>query len=491
MADEMDDTLERETAVPADSADEQASPAQGDAPEAEEPTARMPIATEPLPSPVEAPRPSAPAPTAEAPRLRDVGATFMGWARGRAGALRTVALPRRALFVLAAAVCAFALAFVAVRSLGMLRMPPDDQVIADAQARLAAPSRTASPYERDEPLVLQTVEIVGRQPSGTRRDACDVAVEAVFSSPGLESRADATLTYVRGDDGWTCTAASLGKASHRALAGVGTDQVLAHIEDLWHAADAASHDDAAESLASLYRDADIEVESEVFDEEEQSEFLRLHCVSTGSFVSYECDLAARFRFAEASGAWELASATASDGARTLGFGPLVGTWQGTFASQDAASGKCLAAGGTPLVVTIEQATLVGPDDARIAGTVTGVAHLHQDLASDTDAAEGDRPLEGVPFEGTLSSGDVELDVISLLAGNSPKHDEAGIVFDCVLQDLPEGKVALRLAFGRADDPDAASATLTSTHVYQDLLLMVIPYPREARFVDRFALTKIS
>ncbi len=169
----------------------------------------------------------------------------------------------------------------------------------------------------------------------------------------------------------------------------------------------------------------------------------------------------------------------------------MGTWQGTFTSQASSSAKCLAAKQTGLVVTVEKATLAQDGDAIIEGKLSGVAHLHPDLDKNADSTEGDETLENVPFAGRISTGGVTQDVIGLLAGNNPKKDVAGIVFECTTQEMSQGKVSLTLTFGTSSKPDAASATLVSTHSYQDTFLLLLPYQRDARFADTFTLEKID
>ena len=452
-------------------------------------TTPMPAATAPLPHVVDAPEPDDPSPEevpADAPRLSDVGATFASWVRGRADALGALLASHRLAAALAALACVGAILGIVLWGIDAARVPTDEQVADDARARLAAPSYTVGDYAIDDPLVLTNVEVGTKRASSSRRDACDVTVLATFENGGMETRADAQLTYVREGSDWNCTAATVGKPSHRATAGVSQQKVLDNVSALLQAAD---HGEDGESLAALYRNARVEVVSDNFDEERQTDSLILHCASTGTFVNYECDLTVHFRFAAASGAWELVEALVSDGADDLGFAPLVGTWQGTFVSQQATEGKCLAARETGLTVVVSDAHATDDGDAVIEGTVSGVAHLHTDLASDATQTEGDLVLDAVPFTGSLSAGDVEQDIIGLLAGNDPKRDVAGIVFDCTTQDVAGGNVTLTLQFGLADAPDAATATLTSTHAYEDTILLVLPYQREARFVDSFTLAK--
>jgi hypothetical protein len=331
------------------------------------------------------------------------------------------------------------------------------------------------------------VEIADKRPSENRSDGCTVSLTVSFANADIETRADAQLDYVRQDDGFTCTAATVGAASHRALRAVSEQAVLGNIGELLQAAEP---DDGRTSLSRIYRDAQVEVSSSDFDDVAQTCSYVLHLESAGAFVAYECDLTAHFRFAAASGAWELADATVSEGAKDLGLHPLVGTWQGNFASQESASGRCLAARDAGLVVKVSEATPT-ENGATIAGTVSGVAHLHEPLEADADASEGDLTMEDIPFSGTLSTGDVELDVIALLAGNQPKREDAGLVFNCVTQDVTGGTVALTLTFGMASAPDAATATLTCTHPYQDTILLLLPVQSEARWVDHFTLEKVG
>lgn len=420
------------------------------------------------------------------PSLLDVGATFVDWLRGRLHALGSFAGTHKLAIALVALCVAGAAAGLAYWTIDSSRMPSDEQVSVDASSRLAAPNYTAGEFAVDDPLVLTGVEIGQKSASNTRRDACTVDVVANFANAGMETRADARLTYVREGDGWTCTAASIESASHRATAGVDRQKVADQAAKLLAAAD---HDDSPESLSSLYHNASVEVTGGEFDEEEQVDIVELHCASTGSFVRYECDLIAHFRFAAASGAWELAGVTVSDGARDLSLQPLVGTWQGSFERQDSTGAKCLAAREQGLVVTVTEASLVDGGDAVIRGTVSGVAHLHAEPARDADTLDGDVILQDTAFTGRLSEGEVDLDAIDLLAGNNPKRDEAGLVFTCTTPDVADGQVTLTLTFGQASAPDAATATLTSVYAYEDMFLMLIPYPREARYVDHFALAK--
>ena len=379
------------------------------------------------------------------PSIGDVGATFVDWLRGRAQAARSFAATHKWTFALAALCVVAAIAGIAYWNARASRMPSDEQIRVDASSRLAAPSYTQSDYAIDEPLALTGIEVEQKSLSDTRRDACVVDVVATFANAGMETRADARLTYVREGDVWTCSAASMERASHHAVAGVDQQKVVEHVGALLAAAD---QDEASESLSSLYHNAAVEVTSEEFDEEEQVDTVVLHCASTGTFVRYECDLTAHFRFAP-------------------------------------------AAGASGLTVTVTEAQLTDNGGASIKGTLSGVAHMHANLAKDADTTDGDLVLQDTAFTGSLSSGEVDLDVIDLLAGNNPKRDDAGLVFTCTTPDVAAGEVTLTLTFGQSNAPDAATATLTSKHAYDDTILLLIPYQREARFTDHFTLEKVG
>ena len=407
------------------------------------------------------------------PKLRDVNRDFARWLRNRAGAAGTyLSTHAKLVGLVALALVAFVLGVVLL-GMNASKMPTDAQIAADARSMLTAPTYTAGDFAEARELALNLVEVESKQHSNTRDDACDVYVTATFSNDSVETQANATLTYVREGDTWTCTAANTGNASHRALAGVSEQRVLAAIDTLLEEAD--NPDDERPSLVSLYNGANVQVVDSALAEDGQQENMTLHCQSTGAFVCYECELLAHFKFAPASGAWELASVQVSDGAKDLGFSPLVGTWTGTFRSQEADGGKCLSAREGGLTVEVTRATSAEDGGASIEGTLSGTAHLHPALTEDADATDGDLQLDAVPFTGALQTGD--------------GSGEGGIVFVCTTQDTVGGSVSLLLSFGSSKAPDSATATLVSKHSYQDTFAWIIPFMREARFTDTFTLEK--
>ena len=431
-------------------------------------TQPMPEATAPLPGPAPAAESAAskPAISIDAPSLQDVGRTTTAWLKGRAQAAGAFLSTHRLVAIGVALACVAAALAITLLGLRNSTMPSDEQIRSDALAHLGAPAHTMGSFDLDEPLVLQAVDIAGKHPSKNRNDGCTVDVVATFANAAMETRADAQLTYVREGDDWACSAGTVGSASHRATAAIDQQLILDHLDELLQAADPG--EDGRSSLSSLYRTATTEVSDAYFDEESQTCEYALHLTSSGTFVAYECDLVASFRFAAASGAWELANATASRGAKDLGLSPLEGTWKGTFVKQSAVDGRCLAARDGGLVVKIAKAAMTD-EGATIEGTVSGVAHMHAELDADSDATDGDQQLDSVPFVGT-SSGE-------------------GLVFSCTTQDIAGGTVTLTLTFGTPEAPDDASAALESAYTYDSTLLFVIPYPRTDRFADVFTLEK--
>ncbi|MBP3894007.1 MAG: hypothetical protein J6D34_08210 [Atopobiaceae bacterium] len=448
-------------------------------------TIPMPSVTAPMPQASEAPEPQTEMPGAspDNPTLADVGTTFARWLRNWTRDVRDRATHHHMATIAIGLVCVAIVATFVLLSMDARQTPPNDLITEDAFAQLQTPEHAQSPFLPDEPLELRSVEVVDKQPSKTRKDACDVEVVATFDNDHLETRAEGRLTYVREGGDWSCAASSIDKVSHYAKTGVDTGLTIENAEALLQAADT---DDGRESLASLYRNATLTVTDESFSEEKQVEDLVIHCMSNGTFVNYSCDLAAHFRFAPTSGAWELAGASVSEGAKDLGFDPLVGTWRGTFVSQSSTQAKCLAAQEPGLTIDITQASMTQDGGAVIEGAVSGIAHMHQDLRKDVDSTDGDLALEAAPFSGHLvTQGDQSDPVSWLLEEDAP----AGIVFECDLQDVANGSMGLTLELGSATAPDAATATLTSTHRYESTVLLIVPYTREAIFADTFTLQK--
>ena len=429
----------------------------------EEPTQVQVLPTQQIPAaeaPIEQAQP-------EDASLQDVASTMGSYARGRvARALAT--FEARTTRVLPAMFLGISAAlFLVFFSLRMADMPQDSLFFHDAEDHLATPTYSGGAYGLDAPLVQDSLEVTDRHKELSSPSECLVNVVVTYHNDAVEALREAELTYVRRGGEWVCIAAEpAGAASYKATAGPVERKVLSSVTGILQKAESSLPEGAGSStLPALYAGADASVTSMAFDEEGQTATAALHLARSSTFTSYECDVQATLAFRASNGQWELTDASASADAKEISLAPLVGTWQGSFLGQESTMAKCFGASNQGLRVTVESVK-----GERIFGTLDGLAHYHADSSDNADATEGDTLLEGVRFQGLL------------------QDDAEGIRFVCSTPESAEGSVVLYLAFGAADDPTAASATLTTTHTYTATFLL-IPYQRDATFSDTFVLTR--
>lgn len=215
----------------------------------------------------------------------------------------------------------------------------------------------------------------------------------------------------------------------------------------------------------------------MFDPEAQTDTVTIRCETGGTFWSYGCDITATFAFRPANGTWELADATASTRAKTRGYSPIVGTWIGSFRSQTSSGTNCYGAKAAPfeLVITRAWSTDSG---SKIEGTLTGLSHFHAPSEEAAEQLEGDETFEEVPFTGRLVAGDGAL-------------EGAELTFVCELPDSPGGSMALVIGSGTTNDPTEVVALVSSTHTYEETLLLVIPYDETVTYTDTYVLQKTA
>ena len=157
--------------------------------------------------------------------------------------------------------------------------------------------------------------------------------------------------------------------------------------------------------------------------------------------------------------------------------PLIGTWKGTFKSQDVSAGaKCLAGGRTPLTIIITSWEDTG-SGARIHGTISGVAHYHRSPAKDQNSTEGDAPLKDVPFSATLYE-----------PTNVQLASEA--TFIATLPEDVGGTVSITLVFGTSEDGSSVIATVATEHPFEDTFIL-IPYQNKVIFADSYELVLVN
>ena len=382
-----------------------------------------------------------------------------------------------------------ALALIAVAAVALLCVAlshafavPDGGVVAeDARSLLTAPAYSSGTFGVDTTLVTQEVDVrsVSRSQSAPEGVSPQfgasgyAAADVVVSYAGQSVRADrgATLAYALVDGSWSLLPGTANEGiSWHATSGVDQQKVLRNVHLLLERLD----DQAGEKdqrLADLYADASVSLESETFNEGEQTDTLEIACTKSEPFSSYTCLLTAVFSFGQADGQWQVSEVRVEEGARSRDLSALLGTWQGTFQRQETDGSKCLAGRAGGLLVTIDAASATDRS-GTIGGTVSGLAHYHASPERDSGSHEGDAAFSEVPFTGTLVS------------------DEGGrLVFEAVLPEDVGGTVKLELCFGTEDDPARAEALVTTEFPHTETILF-IPYETTTTYVDVFSLTKL-
>lgn len=429
-----------------------------------------------------------------APRFHDVTGTFGDYVRGRRDAIRGFFATHRlatALLALLAVAMVACLALAFAHASGV----PDNAIIdADARERVAVPAYDAGSFGADDILVPREVTVRSAKRSATAIDSSEAQFGAAgyasadvlvtFSGSSVKAEKSATLGYAHVNGSWTGIGGeSDTQLAWEALAGVDQKKVVANVDELLTraeasfgaAAGAAGGSGADElTLADIYADADVEVVSESFDAEAQTDALSLRLTKAGSYEAYVCDLSVTFSFRPASGQWEISEISASKNAKTRVFDPLEGTWQGTFQSQETDGTKCLGAreGGLAVSITGNE---TADGTTRLTGTISGLAHYHEHPSSDADSFEGDARFEDVPFTATLVGG----------------HNEAtgsDLAFVATLPEEVGGTVTVTLGFGTAADPSRVVAVVQTTFPHTGSFLF-IPFEETITYEDTFSLVR--
>ena len=450
--------------------------------------------------PVEASAPHPKTGDEAAPALHDVAGTLRGYARGRVAALRAFVLGHRvataALVLLAAvAVACLVIAFARAGS-----VPGAGQVEQDARGVLSVPEYEGGTFGSDDALVLRTVDVRSVARSATTPEGATprfgasgyAEAEVVASYEGTHVLADqaATLWYACVDGVWELIGdASDAQVAWQPRTGVDQDKVLANVRLLLERAGEGLDDGAA--LARTYDGAEAKIARDSFDPDADTDELVLACERSGAFESYACELTASFSFDSASGRWTLGPVGVSDGALERSLDPTVGTWTGTFRTQETDGTKCLAGRKTDLVVSI-----TGTSADTLTGTVSGVAHYHEHPADDAEGCEGDLALEDVPFTARLVEGAGGTDggagtgSASGGAGGTGGAGGAGgaLEFVAELPEDVEGTARLTLTFGSPEDETLVTARVETSYQHTGSILF-IPYDETLTYPDLFALTR--
>lgn len=392
--------------------------------------------------------------------------------------------------------CVFILASAALHA---RNVPGADFVEKDAWARLSAPEYAPGVFGSQDNLYMSEVKVDSQRRVVRTNDSsqaqfgasgyAEAHVTAKFGNGSVVATKTAILSYAKVGSTWQGIGGEAdASVSYEAVAGVPRTQVLANLDDLLAegerslkaaAKTAGGSTGGTElTLAQIFDGAKVSVESEDFDEEAQTETVSLTCVKASSFESYTCRLTAHFAFRPVNGVWEVESVEVNDDAKTRTFQPLVGTWEGTFQSQETDGAKCLGAGASPLSVTFEAAeTADGDAGARLTGSISALAHFHEHPSADSAACDGDEALA-----------DVRL-VANYYGGHNDDVD-SDLAFVAALPEEVGGTVTVTFGFGAGGDPTQAVARVQTTYPHKGTFLF-IPYDQTITYTDVYLLRKVS
>lgn len=392
--------------------------------------------------------------------------------------------------------CVFILASA---TLNARNVPGADFVEKDAWARLGAPEYAPGVFGSQDNLYMSEVKVDSQRRVVRTNDSsqaqfgasgyAEAHVTAKFGNGSVVATKTATLSYAKVGSTWQGIGGEAdASVSYEAVAGVPRTQVLANLDDLLAEGERSlkaaaktaggSTGGAGLTLAQIYDGAKVSVESEDFDGEAQTETMSLTCVKASSFESYTCRLTTHFAFRPVNGVWEVESVEVNDDAKTRTFQPLVGTWEGTFQSQETDGAKCLGAGANPLSVTFEAAeTADGDAGARLTGSISALAHFHEHPSADSAACDGDEALA-----------DVRL-VANYYGGHNADVD-SDLAFVAALPEEVGGTVTVTFGFGVGGDPTQAVARVQTTYPHKGTFLF-IPYDQTITYTDVYLLRKVS
>ena len=370
-------------------------------------------------------------------------------------------------------------------------LPPTDVVETDAVDRLEAPDYDAGLYGNADKLALVSLDVVSRTRTETAitSDAAQfgasgyasASVTATYKNSSVSVTKTATLGYAKVGDSWQGIGTEQdARLSYEATSGVDQSRMLESLDAILERADQTLHADDPDdtsyadglSLVGIYGDTKASVEDEQFDASAQTDVVVLDLTKREGFGEYTCELTVHFAFRAANGVWEIDSVDVSDGAETLSYEPVVGTWTGTFQSQETDGTKCLAASSTPFEVTITSSE-DSSTSARLVGTVSGLAHFHEHPKANADSCTGDLAFTDVSFTAVLDA-----------ASSSDSGGPA--TFVATLPEMAGGTVSITLDFGTTSDPTEVVAVVETTYAHPTSFLFV-EYEENIGYKDSYVL----
>lgn len=367
----------------------------------------------------------------------------------------------------------------------LLDVPSYTQIENDMAQLLPTYEYVGGTYGPDLQIPLSSVAVTER--SGTKTPegmeasanmasvAYGVEAEATYDDGRIRVVRDVATTYVRSNDVWGMVGELAERGmSFSARAGVDEDKVLANIDTILSAASYGVN----ESLADVYAGGTFSIVGNSFkepaDKDTAVDDVMIRCANEGNFYSYEGTLTAHFAFE--SGSWVLRSAEANNDATTRTFAPLVGTWFGSLVSSVGVDAACYGARDTKLQINVESVGDPSAGGGRVQGTITALAHFHNKPTSDQSSDKNDTLLEDVAFTGVIQS-EYDEDTCSVLT------------MECTTAGNPQGDLSFTISFGSTNDPSEVFARVTSTHTYEEHVLLFIPHQTMSRFVDTYQLSR--
>lgn len=469
-------------------------PASNDAPTANDEAQASAADTERLHHPAspggtaEQPQPAVVAPSSSAdddPNLREVAGTAGKYVASKRQSIGTFLSNHQRGLGIGLAIGVIAVLGIVWFALNMLDAPTYQKIEQDLASRLPTLDYAGGTYGPDLQIPLSNVAVTERSATKTPEGmeagegigsaAYGVEAEATYDDGVIRAVHDVGTTYVRNNGEWAMMGEFVERGlSYTARSGVDEKKVLDNASTILEAASASG----GTSLADIYSDGSFSVVGNVFkeaaDKNTATNDVTLHCKKEGGFYAYEGNVIAHFAFE--SGAWTLRSAEASEQATTRTFSPLVGTWQGELSSTTSNGATCYGARDKAFQITIE--TVGDPTGGRgqVQGTVTTLAHYHKKLEKSADNNSGDTMLERVSFTGTIWA----------------ERDEgmgSNLTVECKTTGNAQGDVEFTLVFGTDEDPSAVLARVTSTHSYDEPILMFVPHQTTAKFIDTYTLSR--
>ena len=478
----------------------------------EQPTPAEP-ATEKLPGGRKPAASSAPS-DGDRPHLRDVTGVTGSYLRAKFGEFLASCKKHKGACLGLGALAVVAIGFLVAAGIHARNVPDPTFVEKDARARLEAPDYAPGDFGSSDTLYISDVHVDSERRVVRTSDSAqaqfgasgyaEAHVTATFGNGSVVATKTATLSYAKVGSEWQAIGAEAdASVSYEAVAGVEKARIMANLPTLLARADdalsaaaktagdggasaaAAGAGESELGLAQIYASSRVTVTSEDFDEQGQTEAVGITCVKASSFESYTCQMTAHFAFRPVNGVWELEPVDVNDDAKVRTFQPLVGTWEGTFQSQETDGAKCLAAGsdanGAPtLKVTVDSAEVGDTDGGsgtRLTGTIDALAHFHDHPATDAANCDGDEQLT-----------DVKL-VANYYGGHNGDVD-SDIAFVATLPEEVGGTVTVTLGFGTGSDPTQAVARVQTSYPHKGTFLF-IQYDQTVTYTDVYLLRKVS